>query len=160
MRKYAYGLRLLLALVLASGIFVTATPMQMEAKETQAFTTQDLNEQLVMASLWMQTSAEFRALCYQAFNLARMNLDVFLDSHKSAKPVAVIVDADETVIDNSAYEAFLIGQNFGSHFSWATITMISTVPSGINRWLTDWRNRQVQGFLGNKILRPPRPNLR
>ena len=113
MRKYAYGLRLLLALVLASGIFVTATPMQMETKETQAYTTQDLNEQLVMATLWMQTSAEFRALCYQAFNLARMNLEAFLDSHKSAKPVAVIVDADETVIDNSAYEAFLIGQNFG-----------------------------------------------
>ena len=42
-----------------------------------------------------------------------MNLDAFLDSQKSAKPVAVIVDADETVIDNSAYEAFLIGQNFG-----------------------------------------------
>ena len=36
MRKYAYGLRLLLTLVLASGIFVTAVPMQMEAKETQA----------------------------------------------------------------------------------------------------------------------------
>ena len=53
MRKYAYGLRLLLALVLASGIFVTAAPMQMEAKETQAYTTQDLNEQLVMATLWM-----------------------------------------------------------------------------------------------------------
>ena len=112
-RKYAYGLRLLLALVLASGIFVAAVPMQMEARETQAYTTQDLNEQLVMATLWMQTSAEFRALCYQAFNLARMNLDAFLDSHKSAKPVAVIVDADDTVIDNSAYEAFLIGQNFG-----------------------------------------------
>ena len=31
MRKYAYGLRLLLALVLASGIFVTAAPMQVEA---------------------------------------------------------------------------------------------------------------------------------
>ena len=60
MRKYAYGLRLLLALVLASGIFVTAVPKQMEAKETQAYTTQDLNEQLVMATLWMQTSAEFR----------------------------------------------------------------------------------------------------
>ena len=113
MRKYAYGLRLLLAMVLAYGIFVTTATMQMEAKETQVYTTQDLNEQLVMATLWMQTSAEFRALCYQAFNLAGMNLDAFLESHKSAKLVAVIVYADETVIDNSAYEAFLIGQNFG-----------------------------------------------
>ena len=59
MRKYAYGLRLQLTMVLASRIFVTAAPMQMEAKETQAYTTQDLNEQLVMATLWMQTSAEY-----------------------------------------------------------------------------------------------------
>ena len=81
MRKYAYDLRLLLALLLASGFFFTAAPMQMEAKETQAYMTQDLNEQLVMATLWMQASAEFRALCYQGFNLAWMNLDAFLDSH-------------------------------------------------------------------------------
>ena len=44
MRKYTYGLRLLLALLLASRIFVTAAPMQMEAKETQIYSTQDLNE--------------------------------------------------------------------------------------------------------------------
>ena len=43
MRKYAYGLRLLLALVLASGIFVTTVPMQIEAKETQVYSTQDLS---------------------------------------------------------------------------------------------------------------------
>ena len=34
MKIYVYGLRLLMALVLASGIFVTAAPMQMEANET------------------------------------------------------------------------------------------------------------------------------
>ncbi len=113
MRKYTYGLRLLPAFVESSGFFVKSTPMQMETKETQAYATQNLNEQLLMAMLWMQTSAEFQALCYQAFNLARMNLDALLDSHKSVRPMAVIVDADKTVIDNSAYEAFLIGQNFG-----------------------------------------------
>jgi 5'-nucleotidase (lipoprotein e(P4) family) len=42
-----------------------------------------------------------------------MNLDTFLASYSGTKPVAVIVDADETVIDNGAYEAFLIGQDFG-----------------------------------------------
>ena len=83
---------------------------QVQAKGPQ-YTTLDLNEQLVMATLWMQTSAEYRALCYQAFNLARMNLEAFLKSHTGSKPVAVIVDADETVIDNSAYEAFLIGND-------------------------------------------------
>jgi 5'-nucleotidase (lipoprotein e(P4) family) len=77
------------------------------------YSTKDLNEQLVMATLWTQTSAEYRALTYQCFNLAKMNLDSFLDSSSGSKPVAIIVDADETVIDNSAYEAFLIGNDFG-----------------------------------------------
>lgn len=49
----------------------------------------DLKEQLVMATLWIQTSAEFRALCYQSFNLAKMNLDLFLSSYAGSKPVAV-----------------------------------------------------------------------
>lgn len=84
------------------------------AEESAAsYTPRDLNEQLVMATLWMQSSAEYRALCYQAFNVAAMNLDSFLNSYTGSKPVAVIVDADETVIDNSAYEAFLIGRDFG-----------------------------------------------
>jgi len=85
----------------------------MHKQAAESYTTKDLNEQLVMATVWMQSSAEFRALSYQAFNLATMNLDAFLHSYTGSKPVAVIVDADETVIDNSAYEAFLIGQDFG-----------------------------------------------
>ena len=163
MRKYAYGLRLLLAFVMASGIFVTAVPMQMEAKETKAYTTQDLNEQLVMATLWMQTSAEFRALCYKAFTLARMNPDAFLVSHKSAKPVAVIVDADDTVIDNSSYEAFLIGQNFG-YFSktwnpWMQAAQATAMPGALeflkyaesrNVEIFYVTNRKMVGYEGTK----------
>lgn len=80
---------------------------------SEEYTTRDLNEQLVMATLWMQQSAEFRALSYQAFNIARISLDNYLARHDGGKPVAIIVDADETVIDNSAYEAFLVDQDFG-----------------------------------------------
>ena len=76
------------------------------------YTTKDLNEQLVMSVLWVQTSAEFRALCYQAFNLAKMNLDAFMSTYNGSKPVAISVDVDETLIDNSVYEAFLIGKDF------------------------------------------------
>ena len=99
--------------IVLAGLIAVGGQIPARSTASEAYTTQDLNEQLVMATLWMQASAEFRALCYQTFNLARMNLDVFLGSYKGAKPVAVIVDADETVIDNCAYEAFLIGKNFG-----------------------------------------------
>ncbi len=49
------------------------------------YTVADLNEQLVMATLWMQNSAEYRALCYQTYNLAKMNLDKALSAKKSNK---------------------------------------------------------------------------
>ncbi len=112
--KLAHRLKLtiplLLLLLLAGGC---ASMKQESADKASAYSTRDLNEQLVMATLWMQSSAEFRALSYQAFNVAAMNLDSFLAAYTGSKPVAIIVDADETVIDNSAYQAWLIGQDFG-----------------------------------------------
>lgn len=84
-----------------------------------AYTTKDLNEQLVMATLWMQTAAEYRALCNQAFNLAKMLVDKKLAEGISVKPLAIVVDCDEAIIDNSAYEAGLIGtENAYSSKTW------------------------------------------
>jgi 5'-nucleotidase (lipoprotein e(P4) family) len=78
-----------------------------------AYTTKDLNEQSVLAVNYVQTSAEFRALSYQSYNLAKMNLDSFLASYSGSKPVAISVDIDETVTDNSVYQAWLVGNDFG-----------------------------------------------
>jgi len=76
------------------------------------YSVKDLNEQTVMALAWFQTSAEYRELCYQAFNLAGMDVDKALSALKAGdRPLAVIADLDETLIDNSAYDAGLIGRN-------------------------------------------------
>jgi 5'-nucleotidase (lipoprotein e(P4) family) len=58
----------------------------------------------VGAYLWQQTSGEYRALCYQAYNLARLRLDRDLEN-KHNKKRAVIFDIDETVFDNSVQGA-------------------------------------------------------
>lgn len=109
----------------------------------------DLNEQLVMATAWMQASAEYRALCYQAFNLAKMNLDAFLAGYSGDKPVAVIVDADETVIDNSAYEAFLIGNDFGysskTWTPWMQAAQATAIPGAVE-FLTYAESKKVEIF--------------
>jgi 5'-nucleotidase (lipoprotein e(P4) family) len=63
------------------------------------------------ANLWMQISAEYRACCYQAYNLARRRLIEKLQSPPPggwAKPPAVVLDLDETVLDNSAFQTRLI----------------------------------------------------
>ena len=74
-----------------------------------AYTAKDSNEHLVMATLWMQTAAEYKALCYQAYNLGKMLVDKRLAEGISVKPLAIVLDCDETIIDNSVYVAGLIG---------------------------------------------------
>lgn len=60
------------------------------------------------AILWTQTSGEARALAYQAFNLARIMLDRDLQvNRRNRMRRAIVVDADETVLDNSRYQATL-----------------------------------------------------
>ncbi len=62
-------------------------------------------DQSVMATLWYQQSGEMRALCYQAFNLAEMRVREFLENRDPDARAAVIMDIDETLIDNSPSEA-------------------------------------------------------
>jgi len=62
-------------------------------------------DHLTMAVLYQQTAAEYRALCYQTFNLARMQLDQNLKRMGLMRQQAIVVDIDETVLDNSPYEA-------------------------------------------------------
>ena len=55
-----------------------------------------------MGLLWMRTSAEYRALAYQGYNVAMnvVKMAVADPSHQR-KPLAIVLDADETVVDNT-----------------------------------------------------------
>ena len=55
-----------------------------------------------MGLLWMRTSAEYRALAYQGYNVA-LNLVkmAVTDPSHQRKPLAIVLDADETVVDNT-----------------------------------------------------------
>ncbi len=63
-----------------------------------------------MATLWFQQSAEARALFYQTYQLAALRLDQYLARPRGPKPPAVVTDVDETVLDNSPYQAWTIHQ--------------------------------------------------
>lgn len=54
----------------------------------------------LFTSAWIQRSAEYQALCEQSYALATLRLDEAL-SRKGAKPLAIVTDIDETVLDNS-----------------------------------------------------------
>lgn len=80
------------------------------AQQTQPAPAAD-NEYQVGAVLYFQTAAENRALFYQAFNLARLRLDAELKNCRKSKkrmPCAVVTDVDETILDNSPNQAWMI----------------------------------------------------
>jgi len=82
---------------------------------------QSESDHMSMATIWFQKSAENRAVYYQTFALAKMMFDKNAGEIKTKKPLAVITDIDETVLDNSPYNAGLIekGTNYGKE-SWKT----------------------------------------
>jgi 5'-nucleotidase (lipoprotein e(P4) family) len=100
----------LLALVVALGC---ATPqVARQAPDPPA-------SDLLNAVLWMQRSVEFKASALTAFALARIRLDQALADPSwtgapreqtgayQSLPPAVILDVDETILDNSGYQAWM-----------------------------------------------------
>lgn len=76
----------------------------------------DPGHSILNATLWVQTSAEYRASALQIFSTAQRELDHALDNpfakgaleetaNDPAQPPAVILDLDETVLDNSEFES-------------------------------------------------------
>lgn len=79
------------------------------------------NNLLISAVAWKQTAAEYKALYYQAYNLARMQLDQAIAAQKSGdKPLAVITDIDDTILNAGNYWGYLInnGQDFFDDDVW------------------------------------------
>ena len=114
MRKRGYKY-LLLVLLLGVGFLTVSLTGSARAQD---YTVKDLNEQLVMGTLWIQRSAEVRALSYQAFNVAKLIFELDLQKGASGKKRAVIVDIDDTVLDNSPYQAAMVDDNFGYPKGW------------------------------------------
>jgi 5'-nucleotidase (lipoprotein e(P4) family) len=61
--------------------------------------------------LWYQRSGEMQALYYQGYNISQRSLEEKLRKSNNRKPKAVIMDIDETVLDNSPVEAYQVINN-------------------------------------------------
>ncbi|HVL68146.1 MAG TPA: HAD family acid phosphatase [Vicinamibacterales bacterium] len=102
------------AALAAAACAATATPAPHTQPATQAGPHENLN-----AVVWMQTAVEFEATALQAYRLAEIQMEAALKdpswtaaieqtANASTLPPAVIVDVDETVLDNSFYQARMI----------------------------------------------------
>lgn len=87
------------------------------------------------AALWQQRAAEYKALCFQAYNIARVRLNEDLQ-RGSDKPMAIVTDIDETVLDNSPYTVHtaIKGESYSekSWAEWTSKAIADTVPGALS----------------------------
>mgnify|MGYP001792990645 CR=1 FL=1 len=96
-----FFLPVLLLLMTSCKVSINTLPENQNVNSGSALKNIPLNGK-VYSAIWQQNSGEFRALCYQAYNIAQMRIDENLKK-KSSKPLAIITDIDETFLDNSPY---------------------------------------------------------
>lgn len=77
-----------------------------------------LNEQNVMGLVWMRSSGEYRALCYQAYNAAlRAVEDAVENADCYSKPLAFVLDCDETILDGTAFNSTFVGTPYSYSYA-------------------------------------------
>lgn len=114
------------AVVLVAGAAITSGSCRPSARPTTTPATRSTStgaplrtHENLNATLWMQTSVEYRASAVQAYHGARLALDAALADPQwtaaveqtgdvASKPPAIVLDLDETVLDNSPFEARMI----------------------------------------------------
>lgn len=92
---------------------------------------------LIQSVLWYQSSPEMTALYYQGYNVATANLTEFAKKQKkSKKPLAVVVDIDETMLDNSPMEGYLIhkGTAYKQEIwkEWSNMAKAKALPGAVD----------------------------
>ena len=93
------------------------------------------DEQVLMALLYQQKAAEYRALCLQAYHIAGEKVAAAARNQRSALPLAVVTDLDETALDNSANEAWLYQHDttfWPAQFNqWCTYAAADSIPGSV-----------------------------
>lgn len=81
-------------------------------------------------AMYQQKAAEYKALALQAYNIARERLDEYLENDHQGRPLAIISDIDETILDNSPNTVHnSIGGHTYSDSSWVTWTKKATADT-------------------------------
>ena len=118
--------------------------------------------------LWMQASAEYKANTIQAYNTALRNINAALRDrkwtaakeqvgHYSSLPPAIVMDIDETVLDNSKYMGKVVLEggewNPVTWNEWVALESATAVPGAVE-FINAMKGKHVRViFISNRECR-------
>jgi len=136
------GISAICALIILSGC------QKQDCTDTKT-SKEQLSQQLEGAVLWYQQAAEMRLSYYQAYAYAKVILDKNLASLNADQKPAVVLDIDETVLDNSPYEGYLIenGETYGSKTwkEWTSMAKAEVLP-GVKDFISYAQSKGVEVY--------------
>ncbi len=123
-----------------------------------------IREYSIQSVLWQQNAAEYKALTYQSYFLARLQLDKVLTKMASQNTnLAVVTDIDETVLDNSPFNGKLI--ELDKPFSkdlwleWGNLSIADSIP-GAREFFIYAADRGVEIFyISNRFAEQQRVTI-
>ena len=128
--------KIFLLLILSAGL-VSCNNVQQhkEGKRAAVSLNKPADNPLLMATLYNYYAAEYQALCYQAYNVAKERVARLRKEFPKKKNMAVVVDIDETILNNSPYQALTIEKN--SHFprcwdTWCQLAVAKSIPGAVS----------------------------
>lgn len=105
----------LVTVSLAAGLLWGGMPL---AAAQMATNHDQLNDQTVMALVWVQKSAEYKALCYQAYNLAwQQAVQAKKQWRAGDKPLAMVFDCDDTIVALNQYNSVFVDKDIDPYKS-------------------------------------------
>jgi len=119
-----------------------------------------LNDKLPNDVRWVKESNEYKALCHQIYNQALTNIQAKINHNNYSLNIlnrnyAVIMDLDETVLDNSDYQVDILNKNqtfsIESWSLWVKEEKAGLVPGAFN-YITFLRDNNIQIiFISNRM---------
>ncbi|MEM9050857.1 MAG: HAD family acid phosphatase, partial [Bacteroidota bacterium] len=117
----------------AAIVFIFALLLFGCAEKVEKVETSNPQEHLIQSTLYAQTSAEYEVLCLQAYALAKIQVQKSLE--EGIENPAVVLDLDETVLDNSPYTGWQIksGNSYSSETwaNWVSAAEGKAIPGSI-----------------------------
>ncbi len=114
------------------------------------------SDNLINAVAWFQQSSEAQACFFQAFNLAKNQLLVNIENAKTDLPLALITDIDETMLDNSPFEGYLIKNNVqfsGQLWSkWVNLACAEPMPGAVDFTIFAKNNNVEVFYVSNRSV--------
>lgn len=140
----------------------TQGPIVATQQKTEDQLKKELTREGLLGAVWVRDSGEYRALAYQAYNGAENYLtELVKDPANKGKKLAVVLDLDETVLDNSAFAAWqaVNGEEYSSEAwdRWVNAKKATAVP-GAKGFLEKAKELGVEVFyISNRLATQTEP---